>query len=654
MSTHDERSVSQSRPQLVATGGFEAKPPVFDLPCATSSGSASSSPISPNGSTLPPPPPSPDDLPPTTKQQRASEELDVAATPEQARSNTQPLADAHDSFLLPGIPTPSQHPDQSSVLSEHPNLSTLWPASGDIRESPSRRTLSQARLGLDWSERSPALSANQQEVPTDYEGGLNSDGIDVAEDLSPGPSQCQSANHPQQRQLKSASNKNNAFDSDEDNVGNDSHANASCKHTDNGPRTLHTHDATFVALDTIHNTSVSNLGRPPPPWRNAPQSTLSCAISTLAAYKWLSTTAIDLLVRMIPGENIRIYDPSFMIVDQPMLMQKQPNRSWPTVLGILPTIHRNNHWTLIVMDPVHTQVEFYNSLPSPVYESEAQAAVELWASSANAGHNGPGWRFRTKECFVQPNSFDCGILVIINAIQRILGLTVPIPIDLKLWRRVFQAVLTNYTTSTSTARAPTQEPVAMSTTPSLITSSTVKLSEELLDDEASLRAEFERKEELLNKARRKHRMASGAASILQHLLSENTRCLKTSEALRASYQEALRDYKSLFNTFLTLNKQHTEVGIALKSSTDKEERGLRQQEERFQHLQRAQGGWQAGLRVCEWEQTRQMKHCDAAGASMENLVQRLQLVRERLLRMAQSAEQLTLEWKDKLRASYAE
>ncbi|KAL9012557.1 MAG: hypothetical protein Q9173_002685 [Seirophora scorigena] len=654
VSTHDERSVSQSRPQLVATGSFEKKLRIFDLSCATSSGSASSSPTSPNGSTLPPPAPSPDDLPPTTKQQRASEELDVAATPEQARSNTQPLPDAHDSFLLPGIPTPSQHADQSSVLSEHPNLSTLWPASGDIREVPSVPTLSQTPFGLDWSERSPALSANQQEVPTEYEGGLNSDSIDVAEDSSPGPSQCQSANHPQQRQLKSASNKNNTFDSDQDNVGNDSHANASRKHTDSGPSTLHTHDATFVAPDTIHTTSVPNLGRPPPPWRNAPQSTLSCAISTLAAHKWLSTTAIDLLVRMIPGEDIRIYDPSFMIVDQPMLMQKQPNRSWPTVLGILPTIHRNNHWTLIVMDPVHTQVEFYNSLPSQVYESEAQAAVESWASSANAGHNGPGWRFRTKECFVQPNSFDCGILVIINAMQRILGLTVPTPIDLKLWRRVFRAVLTQYATSTSTAPAPTQGPVAMSTTPSLITSSTVKPSEEVLEDEASLRAEFERTEELLTKARRKHRMALEAASILQHLLSENTRCLKTSEALRASHQEVLRDYKSLFNTFQTFNTQYAEVGIALKSSTDKEERGLCQQEERFQHLQRAQGGWQAGLRVCEGEQTIQTKHCDAARASMENLVQRLQLVQERLLRMAQSAEQLTLEWKDKLRASCAE
>ncbi|KAL8957004.1 MAG: hypothetical protein Q9193_005615, partial [Seirophora villosa] len=651
VSTHDERSVSQSRPQLVATGGLEKKLPIFDLSCATSSGSASSSPTSPNGSTLPPPAPSRDDLPPTTKQQCASEELDVAATPEQARSNTQPLPDAHDSFLLPGIPTPSQHPDQSSVLSEHPTLSTLWPASGDIRDIPSMRTLSQAPSDLDWSERSPALSANQQELPTDYEGDLNSDSIGVVEDLSFGPSQYQSANHLQQRELKSASNKNNTFDSDEDNVENESHASASRKDTDDGPGTLHTHDATFVAPDTIHTTAVPNPGGPPPPSRNAPQSTLSYAISTLAGHKWLSTTAIDLLIRMIPGEDIRIYDPSFMIVDQPMLMQKQPDRSWPTVLGILPTIHRNNHWTLIVMDPVHTQVEFYNSLPSQVYESEAQAAVESWASSADAGHNGPGWRFGTKECFVQPNGFDCGILVIINAMQRILGLTVPTPIDLKLWRRVFQAVLTNYATSTSTAGAPTQEPVAMSTTPSLITSSTVKPSEEVLDDEASLRAEFERKEELLAKARRKHRMASEAATILQHLQSENTRCLKTSEALRASHQEVLRDYKSLFNTFLTFNTQYTEVGIALKSSIDKDERGLRQQEKRFQHLQRAQGGWQAGLRVCEGEQTIQTQHCDTARASIQNLVQRLQLVRERLLRMAQSAEQLTLEWKDKLRAS---
>ncbi|KAL8948009.1 MAG: hypothetical protein Q9222_005765 [Ikaeria aurantiellina] len=650
MSTHDKRSALQPQPQLVATGGSEKKLRMFDLSRATSRSSASSLPTSPNGSPSPPPAPSPDDRPPRTKQQRASKELVLAATPEQARSNAQPLRDAHDSFLLSGIPTPSQYPDQSPVLSGHPNMSSLWPALGDIREFPSLRTLSQTPFGSDWSEPLSASSAYQLEVPTDYRGGSNSDGIEVAEALSPGPFQYQDTGHPHQRQLKPACNKNNSFDRDEACLQNDNHSTFPRDDTDSGPNTLHTRDATSIALGKIHTTSVPDPERRLPPRRKAPQSTLACAISTLAAREWLSTTAVDLLVRLIPGEDMRIYDASFMRVDQPVLMQKQPSRSWPTVLGVLPTIHRNNHWTLIVMDPVHAQVEFYNSLPSQVYESEAQAAFESWASSANAGHNGPAWRFRTKECFVQPNNFDCGILVVINAMQRVLSLTVSTPIDLDLWRRVFHAVLSSDATSISILRNPTEEPVTMSTTPSLITSSIVKPSEEMLDDEASLRAEFERQEELLKKARRKHCMATEAARFLQHLLSENARCLQTSEALRASHQVALRDYQSLFLTFQTLNTQHTEVGIALKSSIDKEARGLRNQKERCQDLQRAQGGWEAGLRVCQGEETIQTRHGDAAKASMEDLVQRVQVVQERLLKLAQSAEQLTLEWKDKLRA----
>lgn len=98
------------------------------------------------------------------------------------------------------------------------------------------------------------------------------------------------------------------------------------------------------------------------------------------------------------------------------------------------------------------QMESYKFLPNQEYEREAKAAIMSWKSSAHAGHNGQAWPFQTKNCSGQPNSYDCGIAVIINAMHRILGLGVPITTDLNLWRRVFHAVLT------STDCAPPQKP----------------------------------------------------------------------------------------------------------------------------------------------------------------------------------------------------
>lgn len=116
----------------------------------------------------------------------------------------------------------------------------------------------------------------------------------------------------------------------------------------------------------------------------------------------------------------------------------------------------------------------------------------------------------------------------------------PTPIDLKLWQRVFHAVLTNDATSTDGARP--QKPLALSTTPSSITQSAVKPSKQVPDNILSLEAEFENKEKLFTQAREQFRLTTGAASVLKHLLSENRRCLQTAEAQRASHEKALRDY----------------------------------------------------------------------------------------------------------------
>ncbi|KAI4232356.1 MAG: hypothetical protein LQ349_005072 [Xanthoria aureola] len=256
---------------------------------------------------------------------------------------------------------------------------------------------------------------------------------------------------------------------------------------------------------------------------------------------------------------------------------------------------------------------------------------------------------------------------------------VPTPIAPKLWRQVFRAIVTNYATSTD--GAPPQKPLAMCTT-----LSTVKPSGQVLDDVPSIQAELESKEKLRIQASEKYRSTTGAASILEHLLSENDRCLRTSEAQRASHEKALTTYESVLVLLDTLDTQPgTEVTAALVPWMDREKHGLRKQEERCQDLQRARKSWEAGLSVCSKEQIRRSRHLDAAKASIEDLMQRLRAVKERYQKSVErtraeeereqaeykreqerlqaeregyeesveSAEQLILEWtrKNKLRAT---
>lgn len=222
---------------------------------------------------------------------------------------------------------------------------------------------------------------------------------------------------------------------------------------------------------------------------------------------------------------------------------------------------------------------------------------------------------------------------------------VPTPIDPKLWRRVFHAVATNDATSTDGALL--KKLFALGTT-----SSTVKPSGQVLDDVPSIHAELESKEKLRTQAREKCRLTTGAASILEHLLSENDRCLRTSEAQRASHEKVLTTYESVLVLLDTLDTQpRTEVTAALVPWMDREKHGLRKQEERCQDLQRARKGWEAGLSVCRKEQRRGTRRRDAALASMEDLMQRLvRAERERHEKSVESFERRILEWENKIRA----
>ena len=176
-----------------------------------------------------------------------------------------------------------------------------------------------------------------------------------------------------------------------------------------------------------------------------PTSDLQGAISSLRPGTWLSSTAIQLTLEHCHAAGVRIFDPSFLSsASQKNLNPLSPGDS----TFIFPLQVNGNHWALIVVDTANVIAEFWNSLPNPKYEIEAQNAVYDLGRSLRGGSdrmsNDPAlteWILAPQPCPRQDNSNDCGIYTIVFAMYRILNLPIPQSIDSHLWRQVLCVLL---------------------------------------------------------------------------------------------------------------------------------------------------------------------------------------------------------------------
>lgn len=263
--------------------------------------------------------------------------------------------------------------------------------------------------------------------------------------------------------------------------------------------------------------------------RRIPPNTLEGAVTSLEDRQWLSTTAIDELVRMLPCQNTKIYDAAFMRADDPQSMLKKTSRGdWLNARSVFPTNHHGNHWTLIVIDPHIAEIGFYNSLPNNrIYEREAKDATDCWISLLSQQNEAKldrqRWAFRVKDCPAQADTNDCGISVIVCATYRILNLSLPSSFDFVLWRRVLRAVLAHNLPNS-------QQPLDTSATRAQTASPSIIEDTTRLADASLLRLEFDSKDKELTQARWKHLMATEIVNTLDTLLAENQRCLETSIA----------------------------------------------------------------------------------------------------------------------------
>ena len=189
--------------------------------------------------------------------------------------------------------------------------------------------------------------------------------------------------------------------------------------------------------------------------RAVPDNDLSGAVGTLDDRQWLSSTAVELILKKMCCAGIRIFDSSFLAGDGSTYSIKQIGDE---KLWILPLLLRGNHWGLVTIEVDSGAVSFWNSLKSEVSEHEFEReacrivdsleqfvrtseAIVYSSPSDKSAPRDRKWNVTVEKCPQQDNEDDCGVYIIVFAIHKIGGLTLPESIDVGLWRQVLSQLL---------------------------------------------------------------------------------------------------------------------------------------------------------------------------------------------------------------------
>ena len=195
--------------------------------------------------------------------------------------------------------------------------------------------------------------------------------------------------------------------------------------------------------DNDNEVDATSVGSPSSHIENAvPISDLKSATSSLCSGKWLSTTAIQLALEHCCTAGVRVFDPSFL---SPASRKRLNPLSPGDTTLLFPVNINGNHWALIVADTGKVTAEFWNSLPDPKYQIEAQNAINDLGRCLHGGSENElaltEWTLTSRPCARQDNSSDCGIYTIVFAMYRIVNLPIPQSIDPHLWRQVLCVLL---------------------------------------------------------------------------------------------------------------------------------------------------------------------------------------------------------------------
>ncbi|KAL8749569.1 MAG: hypothetical protein Q9184_006757 [Pyrenodesmia sp. 2 TL-2023] len=172
-----------------------------------------------------------------------------------------------------------------------------------------------------------------------------------------------------------------------------------------------------------------------------PESTVKRAIFSLQPRQRLTTTCIELLMKTFNLGDLRIFDPAYIDCKNP---QPKPALGIPPNKTLLiPLYHQDGHghWTLAAVVN-NTTAYFYNSWTSRKYEQQAYKALDVFCrSQSSVPESQPKLQLRPCKCPQQDNADDCGIFVLVAALNIMAQQPIPDSIDSQSWRLIFQAAL---------------------------------------------------------------------------------------------------------------------------------------------------------------------------------------------------------------------
>ena len=168
-----------------------------------------------------------------------------------------------------------------------------------------------------------------------------------------------------------------------------------------------------------------------------PSTDLQGALSSLQPQRWLSSTAIELVLSLCPSKSFRVFDPLAYDVGQPEIKNFKPTPN--NVQYVLLPLYYREHWTLSFFDLENHTITCYDSLRGHSTIAHRDALLEF---ANNFKIETPQWTFQHGNQAKQDNFYDCGIFVLVTSLHIFADSICPPSYDCSLWRTLFRALLT--------------------------------------------------------------------------------------------------------------------------------------------------------------------------------------------------------------------
>ncbi|KAI4133671.1 MAG: hypothetical protein LQ341_006142 [Variospora aurantia] len=174
-----------------------------------------------------------------------------------------------------------------------------------------------------------------------------------------------------------------------------------------------------------------NLDIPPPEGSRLPTTDVEGALNSLRPRKWLSATAIELVLSMCSVYGIRVFHG--LSLSQP----SPPVRHGKSRVILLPIYHAS-HWILAKVDIKSRVITVYDFLSDALVTLAKQALLHF---AAALDHQRSDWSFVAIHSPAQEKGYDCGVLLLITALHLLVPLPLPSSYHCDVWRRIFATML---------------------------------------------------------------------------------------------------------------------------------------------------------------------------------------------------------------------